>query len=113
MRRLPVGLVAGGALLGAAIGVMSVLAWPAVDPFTGAPLDGWAVLCRACYLVASLWPLFLIITTIGYVRHRRPRSARARSRRPMGTMTGMIRLIRSAAGEPPEPIGRFLIGDGG
>jgi hypothetical protein len=74
-RRLPVWLVAGGALLGAtvlaAICVMSVLAWAAVDPFTGAPLDGWAVLCRACYLVAPLWPLFLIITTIGYVRHRR------------------------------------------
>lgn len=72
---------------------MSVLAWAAVDPFTGAPLDGGAVLCRACYLVAPLWPLFLIITTIGYVRHAAARTGGSAIHRRPGTMAGMPRLV--------------------
>lgn len=69
--RLPRSLVATTALIGAAIlaflCVASAVNWTKVDPFGGAPFTGWALLCRACYAIAPLWPVFLIATTIGYL----------------------------------------------
>jgi hypothetical protein len=73
--RLPAWVVAVIAFTGAAVLVFlcvaSAINWGNVDPFAGAPFTGWAGLCLACYLVAPLWPLFLIATTVGYLRSRR------------------------------------------
>lgn len=73
--RLPAVVVVGIALAGAAVLVFlcvaSAINWDNVDPFSGASFSGWAALCWACYAVAPLWPVFLVITTIGYLRSRR------------------------------------------
>jgi hypothetical protein len=75
-RRLPVWLVCLIALTGAAIlaaiCVMSILNWSAVDPFAGEPNSGWSSLSDSCYLAALLWPPALVTAVIGYAlsRHR-------------------------------------------
>ncbi|WP_157182694.1 hypothetical protein [Sciscionella marina] len=80
--RVPVALVAGVALAGVVVLAFLCLAgalhWSSVDPFAGAPFTAWAALCRACYLVAPLWPVFLGITTCGYLRCRRTGGVHAR-----------------------------------
>lgn len=73
--RLPAPLVAGIALIGAAVLVFLCVAgavnWSNVDPFAGARFTGWAALCWACYAAALLWPLSLLGATLGYLRSRR------------------------------------------
>ena len=80
--RLPAWVVGVVASVGAAVLVFlcvgSAVNWGKVDPFAGAPFTGWAALCRACYLVAPLWPVFLIATTVGYLRLRRLTAADGR-----------------------------------
>lgn len=54
--------------------VMSIIAWDKVDPFAGEPYDGWAWLSLVCYLLAALWPVFLVPASLGHLaRHRSPR----------------------------------------
>jgi hypothetical protein len=73
--RVPAPLVAAIALTGAAVVVFlcvaSAINWCNVDPFAGAPFSGWAALCWGCYAAAPLWPIFLIATTLGYLRSHR------------------------------------------
>ena len=72
--RLPARVVAAIALAGAAVLVFlcvaSAVNWGKVDPFATAPFSGWAALCWACYAVAPLWPVFLVVTVVGYLRER-------------------------------------------
>jgi len=71
-RRAVAAIAFAGAALLVAVCVFSVLAWNKVDPFAGQPHDGWALLCLACYLCALLWPVFLVLTTVSYLRRTRP-----------------------------------------
>jgi hypothetical protein len=85
--QLPAPLVAAIALLGAAallfLCVASAINWGNVDPFAGVRFTGWAALCWASYAAAPLWPIFLIITTLGYLRSRRATAACHRQRNPV------------------------------
>lgn len=80
--QLPAPVVASIALGGATVLVFlcvaSAINWGNVDPFRGVRFNGSAALCWACYAVAPLWPVFLIVTTLGYLRSRR----RPRHRQP-------------------------------
>lgn len=74
-RRLPTWLVSLIALTGAAalaaLCVMGLDNWAAVDPFAGEPTSGWSRLSDGCYLAVLLWPPALVITVIGYAASRR------------------------------------------
>ncbi|MDT8911600.1 hypothetical protein [Amycolatopsis sp. PS_44_ISF1] len=73
-RRLPRWGVAAIAFGGAAVlfvlCALSAVNFGRVDPFAGRAWDGWRALCLGCYLCAPLWPVFLLVTTVGYLRHR-------------------------------------------
>lgn len=77
-RRLPTSLVAGAALLGAAvvagIVVLSIVHWSSVSGFADRPTSGWALLMVVCYAPVALWPVLLTAVTVAYVRRRRARS---------------------------------------
>lgn len=73
--RLPAWFVASIALTGAGVlaflCVAAAVNWGGVDPFADAAFTAWTALCWACYAVAPLWPVFLVCTTLGYLRSRR------------------------------------------
>lgn len=74
-RRPPTSLVAGAALLGAAIVAalvaLSIVHWSSVSGFADRPTSGWALLMAGCYAPAVLWPVLLTAVTVAYVRRRR------------------------------------------
>lgn len=79
-KRLPAWLVCLLALTGAAmlaaLCVMGLSNWAAVDPFAGEPASGWSSLSDSCYLAVLLWPPALVTAVLGYaISRRRPRTA--------------------------------------
>ncbi len=74
-RRIPPLLVvvpaALGAMVVAALSVMSVVSWDNVSGFADQPGSGWAKLMAACYVPAAAWGPLLMAATIAYWRRRR------------------------------------------
>jgi hypothetical protein len=73
-RRPPTWLVVGSAMTGAvllaAIVVLSAVNWDVVIGGAGRPAPAWELLATACYLPAALWPVLLTAVTVAYARRR-------------------------------------------